>query len=108
MSQREAYRVIIRYNLVVAVELVRVPEAQFADPTNLEVSAQLARNHMSNGCIDGEYFFGSLDDAKDFAVLSLDFARLLCEKTLSDVKSHNFYAKSSWYNSRTPPSPGGV
>jgi hypothetical protein len=102
MNQRDAYRVVIKHNLVVAIEQVSIPEAEFANPTNLEVSAQLARNHMTSGCVDGEYLFGSLDDAKDFAVLSLDFARLLCEKALNDVKSHNFYANPSWYNARVP------
>jgi hypothetical protein len=106
MSQRDAYRVTIRHNLVVAIEAVRVPQTQFPDQTNLEISAQLARNHMTKGCIDGEYVFGSVDDAKDFAVLSLDFGRLLFEKALSDVKLHNFYANSSWYNARVLPSPG--
>jgi hypothetical protein len=102
MSSRDAYRVTIHSNIVVDVEPVRLDEALLENESNLEVGSQLARNNQENGCIDGEYLFGSLDDAKDFAVLSLDFVRLLVEKSLGGLKANNFYANPFWRNPYVP------
>jgi hypothetical protein len=102
MTLQDAYCVTIRHNVVVNVEPVSVTTELLANASKLAVSSQLARNHQTHGCIDGEYLFGSLDDAKDFAVLSLDFARLLLEKSVDGLKKHNFYANNSWRNPHVP------
>lgn len=66
--------------------------------TNLEAGTQLAQRNQQFGCLDGEYLFASLHDAKDFALLSLEFTRLLMEKSIEGVKAHNFYATPAWVN----------
>jgi hypothetical protein len=66
--------------------------------SNLEAGTQLAQRNQRFGSLDGEYLFASLHDAKDFAVLSLEFTRLLMEKSIEGVKGHNFYATPAWVN----------
>ena len=94
----EVYRVVIRSNVVVAVEPAEPNSDVELAGTNLEAGTQLAMNHRENGCIDGVYHFADLNKAKDFAVLSLDFAQRLTEKSLENVKAHNFFAVPAWKN----------
>ena len=103
MNDDDVYRVTIRHNLVIAVEPIRIAKPLPPGLTNLEIGRQLTRNHMENGCIDGEYLFKSMHDARDFAVLSLEFARLLFEKAHDHLKSYNFYVAPTWRNPVWPP-----
>jgi len=91
----EAYRVVIRHNLVIRLE--KVPDGRPGDD-NLAAGTRLAMNHQKNGCIDGNYDFSSMHTAKDFAVLSLDFVRKLAEKNQANLEGHNFYEEPTWIN----------
>ena len=94
----EIYRVVIRSNVVAAVEPAEPRSDHELAGTNLEAGTRLAMNNRENGCIDGVYHFADLNKAKDFAVLSLDFAQRLTEKSLENVKAHNFFAMPAWRN----------
>ena len=98
MTGRDAYRVVIVGNTVVRVEPVRLASDTMVAQSNLEAGTQLAQRNQRFGRLDGEYLFASLDDAKDFALLSLEFTRLLMEKSIEGVKAHNFYAAPAWVN----------
>ncbi len=98
MTWRDVYRVVIASNTVVRVEPVRLASDTKVAETNLEAGTQLAQRNQQFGCLDGEYLFASLHDAKDFALLSLEFTRLLMEKSIEGVKAHNFYATPAWVN----------
>jgi len=98
MTWRDAYRVVIASNTVVRVEPVRLAIDTKVAESNLEAGTQLAQRNQRFGRLDGEYLFASLHDAKDFALLSLDFVRLLLEKSIERLKAHNFYAASTWQN----------
>jgi hypothetical protein len=83
----EAYAVVVRNNLVCAIE--RLPELplQPIPKTPLEVGTQLATNYRVNGCIDGRYLFEDTQRAKVFASLCLEFTRALIEKRLADINA---------------------
>ena len=98
MTWRDGYRVVIVGNTVVRVEPVRLDVETKVAESNLEAGTQLAQRNQRFGRLDGEYLFASLHDAKDFALLSLEFTRLLMEKSIEGVKAHNFYATPAWVN----------
>ena len=94
-ANTEAYRVVIRHNLV-----IRVGKVSDGNPEsdNLSAGTRLAMNHQRNGCIDGDYDFTSIHTAKDFAVLSLDFTQRLANRNRDDLEAHNFYTDETWEN----------
>ena len=103
---QEVVRVRVRNNIVQDIEPCRVESTKSVPTSNLEVGTLLARNNQANGCIDGDYDFLSVHDAKDFAVLCLEFSKLLLERALASVKAHNFYNQAQWLN-RDLPHAGG-
>ena len=94
-NSSESYRVTVRQNLVIRIAKI-VDGMPVTD--NLSAGTQLAINHKTNGCIDGEYDFSSIHSAKDFAILSLDFVKRLAARNLEDLQAHNFYAEPTWEN----------
>ena len=98
MNEDNAYRVVVRHNLVVRVDRISADADATVSTTNLEAGMQLAANQKKNGCIDGEYIFSNRDKAKDFAALSLDFVLRLAEKSLESLNAHNFFASPDWGN----------
>jgi len=103
MERERVYRVVVEHNLVSAVEGIEVPAPSGISGENLEVTLQLASNFRAQGCIDGEYLFTSVHQAKDFAMVALDFVKKLAEKSEQGLASHNFYSEPDWRN----PSAGG-
>ena len=87
MSQQiQIYRVGIRHNLVVRLERVADGHLEY---DNLSTSSRLALAYQTNGCIDGDYNFTSINKAKDFAVLSLDFVKRLATRNLENLENNN-------------------
>ena len=82
---REAWVVVVRHNLVTAIERAGPEEAMQAAATPLEVSTRLAANHREHGCIDGRYCMGDAQSARIFATLCLEFTRALAEKRLATL-----------------------
>ena len=93
-----AYRVAIRHNLVLGVESIDLAGGAELPADNLEVTLKLAENYRKNGCIDGEYLFSSINRAKDFALVALDFVKRLMEKSEQGLSAHNFYTEPDWLN----------
>ncbi|MBI1384398.1 MAG: hypothetical protein GC150_05765 [Rhizobiales bacterium] len=75
------YHVIIRHNLVVAIEAVPIAPGARREDDPLAVTSRLAANHQANGCLDGTYELADVEAARHFARLSLDFAARMIEKT---------------------------
>ena len=98
MAWQDAYRVVISNNAVLRVEPVRLEFNDVIAESKLDAGTQLAQRNQRFGRLDGEYHFASLQDAKDFALLSLDFVRLLMEKSIAGVKAHDFRATPAWRN----------
>ena len=92
------YKVVIRHNLVVAVQSVEVLGKMEEITESLHAAVQLAENFRKDGCIDGDYVFPSVHRAKDFAIVALDFFKKLIEKSEERLSTHNFYADSDWFN----------
>ena len=98
MSRKYAYQVVVRHNLVTAVESIQLDRANDMIADNLQVTLKLAENYRQNGCIDGEYVFSSTHRAKDFALVALDFIKKLMEKSEQGLEAHNFYSEPDWIN----------
>ena len=98
MSWKDAYQVVVRHNLVTAVESIQLDRANNMIADNLQVTLKLAENYRQNGCIDGEYVFSSIHRAKDFALVALDFIKKLMEKSEQGLEAHNFYSEPDWIN----------
>ena len=98
MSWKYAYQVVVRHNLVTAVESIQLDRANDIIADNLQVTLKLAENYRQNGCIDGEYVFSSTHRAKDFALVALDFIKKLMEKSEQGLEAHNFYSEPDWVN----------
>ena len=91
------YRVLVRHNLVAAIEaLPHSGEVEFPD-SPLEASAQLARNYQANRCLDGEYYFEDSETARHFAFLSLDFMKRLVEKSIESLDAAKV-SQEGWRN----------
>jgi hypothetical protein len=98
MERERVFRVVVRHNLVIAVESIEVAAPSGISGENLDVTLQLASNYRENGCIDGEYLFTSIHQAKDFALVALDFVKRLMEKSEQGLNAHNFYSEPDWHN----------
>ena len=81
------YVVVVRHNIVTALE--QVPDGTDAPvaKTTLEIGTQLAENYRVSGCIDGRYLFDNAQRARVFAVLCLEFVHALVNKRLEAVKA---------------------
>ena len=92
------YRVVVRQNLVIAVDIVEGKDVEGIATENLEVALKLAENYRKTNSIDGEYFFSGIHRARDFSLLALDFVKKLMDKSEQNLKAHNFYSQPNWYN----------
>ncbi len=92
-----AYRVIIRHNIVVAIEAVAVSDAAIVASDALAVSSKLAQNNRRNGCLDGEYMVRDGEAARFFAHLSLDFVKRTAEKSIEHLESVSI-SEAGWIN----------
>lgn len=96
-SEDRYYRVVVRHNIVVAIEtLVPSPDIDVA-ASPLEVSSQMAANHQANGCLDGLYFFHEPETARQFAMLGLDFIQRMVEKATEHLNEAHI-AEHGWQN----------
>ena len=99
------YKVVIRHNVVVAVNAFPAVDGRKPDDDPLELSSQLASNNLRNGCLDGEYAVSDAEAARLFAHLSLDFLKRMIEKSLSSLDSGSISA--GWINPYVPKKQGG-
>lgn len=83
----EFYVVVVRGNLVVAIERSARPPDSPIPGSPLEVSSQLAANHKRHGCIDGTYYFDDAQRARIFATLCLGFTKAVAERRLTFIDS---------------------
>jgi hypothetical protein len=81
------YVVVVRNNIVAALEQVPASTDTPVPKTKLEIGTQLAENFQANGCIDGRYLFEDAQRARIFAVLCLEFIRALVDRRLETVRS---------------------
>jgi len=96
-AEPSCYRVVVRSNLVTAVEpLFAAPGAPVA-ATPLEVSTILAANHRLNGCLDGSYYVPDAEMARQVASLSLDFVAKLVENSTKSLNAASL-APDGWRN----------
>lgn len=82
----DAYVVVVRHNVVCAIERAQPEPGVRIPATPLEVSTQLAANFRDLGCIDGRYHFDDPQRARIFASLCLEFTKALVEKRLEAVE----------------------
>ena len=82
------YKVVIQSNLVRAITHKKRLEC---DDTllesNLDAGIALASNNRVNACIDGDYWFRDFEQAKSFAILSLDFVDRQIESRTKAIQS---------------------
>lgn len=102
MDNRPLYKVMVKHNIVCAIQRVEGAGPVAVPQTKLEVSTQLARNNRERGCIDGEYYFEDARLAKNFAILCLDFAKRLIEKTLEKIEERSYVGEFDWSHPREP------
>lgn len=81
----DTYVVVVKGNVVCAIERCTAPSPEPIPKTPLEVGTQLATNNRVNGCIDGRYYFDDTQRAKIFASLCLEFTKALVEKRLAAI-----------------------
>jgi len=86
-AMAETYVVIVKNNLVTAIERLSEPLDRPIPKTPLEVSTELADNNHRNGCIDGRYYFEDTQRARIFASLCLEFIKALVEKRLAMIEA---------------------
>jgi hypothetical protein len=103
MSDKRAFVVRVRHNLVCEVRPVEDASAIDIPATKLDVSAQLAASHRAKGCIDGDYHFEDCATARRFAFLCQDFVRKLVERTVTELEEARFMPDDYlWRNSLIP------
>ena len=93
----DIYVVVVKHNIVAALERVADSATTSVPETKLEIGTRLAENYRVNGCIDGEYPFDNAQRAKIFATLCLEFTRALVDKRIDIVKA---LAIGAEYNAR--------
>ena len=98
MADEQVYRVRIKHNVVIAIERTRREDNMPVGETNLQIGAQLARNNLQNGCLDGDYFFDGANGAKEFALVSIDFLQKLLGKAQESIDNQNFHTSPDWTN----------
>ncbi|MFZ5556468.1 MAG: hypothetical protein ACOZDY_07085 [Pseudomonadota bacterium] len=81
------YRVVIAGNLVCAIERVAASAAP-VPATPLDAATGLAQTFQATGTIDGHYHFESLERARVFAQLCLDFTAKLVERRSAELERH--------------------
>jgi hypothetical protein len=86
-GQAVCFRVVIAGNLVCAIRRLSDPGAS-VHPTPLDAASRLAAAFQASGSIDGEYDFDSLERARVFARLCLDFTARLVERRSAELERH--------------------
>jgi hypothetical protein len=94
------YRVVVRSNLVVSIDPLNETSASAVAETPLEVSSLLARNHQTQGCLDGIYCVPDAEMARQVAALSLDFMAKLVEKSIASLNAASVHPEG-WQNPLT-------
>ena len=97
------FRVRVRANVVCELSAVPWRPDLVVPESKLEVSTQLAQNHQSRGCIDGDYHFADVDTAKFFAVLCQDFVKRLVDKTAAELERLRAAPEQAWRNPLVSP-----
>lgn len=96
-SEPPRYCVVVRNNIVVAIEtLAAAPDTEVA-ASPLDASTRLAANHRENGCLDGAYYFAEAETARRFAVLGLDFTRRVAERSIEHLNGAHI-GDDGWRN----------
>lgn len=111
MSEKGAFLVSVRHNLVCEVAPVEDASGIDIPPTKLDVSAQLAASHRERGCIDGDYFFDDSATARRFAFLCQDFIKKLVDRTVTELEEARFMPDDYFWRNALVPSlqrPGDV
>lgn len=96
------YRIEVRNNLVVAIEPLHAEPSGTIATTPLQISTELARNHQTQGCLDGSYLVRDAEMARQVAALSLDFMAKIVEKSLASLNAATLH-ETGWKNPYTPP-----
>jgi hypothetical protein len=84
---QQAYVVIVKGNLVCAIQPRSASHEPAIAGTPLEIASALAANFESHGSIDGVYAFGDSAAARTFAVLCLGFSKALLERRLTIIEN---------------------
>jgi hypothetical protein len=111
VSEKGAFLVSVRHNLVCEVAPVEDASGIDIPPTKLDVSAQLAASHRERGCIDGDYFFDDSATARRFAFLCQDFIKKLVDRTVTELEEARFMPDDYFWRNALVPSlqrPGDV
>ncbi|MGI9464814.1 MAG: hypothetical protein ACR2OM_12780, partial [Aestuariivirgaceae bacterium] len=107
MTTQRGFRVSVRSNVVIEIRPLDPgelqPERLIEDP--LDASTRLSQNNLANGCLDGEYDFGSIQTARFFATLCLEFMQKLCEKSLASAGKAASDGDEAWRNPHVPDKP---
>lgn len=103
-SQTAVFCVRVRQNLVLSIR--RVSGSDVAGQTvfddRLAVSTELARNNISNGCFDGDYYLGDFEMARHFAALCFGYMKNLCEISLEALNDAGPSTDGGWVNPHRP------
>ena len=107
----DIYVVVVKNNVVCAIERSTGKPSEPIPKTPLEVSTQLATNNRLNGCIDGRYYFDDTQRARIFASLCLEFTKALVEKRLAAIDALpvgyvEYRADDERHGNRTAPGAG--
>ena len=81
----DTYIVVVKNNVVCAIERSTGTPPEPIPKTPLEVGTQLATNNRLHGCIDGRYYFDGTQRARIFACLCLEFTKALVDKRLAAI-----------------------
>lgn len=96
-SEVPVYRVVVRHNMVAAIEVVTGSPEMDVAASPLEVSSRMAANYQANGCLDGSYDFGEPETARQFATLGLDFIKRIADKATENLTSSHI-SEQGWRN----------
>ncbi len=100
----DAFKVQVRGNMVLRIIGVARDEIAPGQDVNnpLAVSTLLASNNKEHGNIDGDYFLGAFNDARDFACLCIGYQQALCDKSMESVQNAGTDGSMSWTNTFVP------
>lgn len=76
----------VRHNLVTGMRKDRVSRDVPLPDSRLEIATELAENYRRNRCIDGLYRFATVERARVFAILCLEFVEALINKRLDRLR----------------------
>lgn len=93
----------VRHNVVTAIRAVSrdAVDGPIHDD-RLAVSTELARNNLTGGCFDGDYFLEDFETARHFSALCLGFMKVMCEKSLTALENIDSVPGQGWINPHLP------